>query len=135
MPSYADIGNMFQTLYREMQTTNERMRTMADELERLRKSVEKNNSTIDSAIAAFSGIATQIRNAAPSGPKGEELTKLADDLDAKSGALAAAIAANTPSESAEGAASSGQGQRDPNSDLAQAPGSTPPAETPSGENQ
>jgi hypothetical protein len=66
---------------------------MAGELARLQTEVTEMAGVVDSAIVLINGLAAQIRALAG---QPAELTKLADDLDAKAGALAAAVAANTP---------------------------------------
>lgn len=55
--------------------------------------VAAEGTVIDSAVAAFAGIATQIADAA--GDRTKSLA-LADEVRAKGAALAAAIPANTP---------------------------------------
>ena len=66
---------------------------MAGELARLQTEVSEISGVVDSAVTLINGLAQQIRDLA-----GEPvaLAKLADDLDAKAGVLAAAVAANTP---------------------------------------
>lgn len=66
---------------------------MAGELARLQTEVAEMAGVVDSAIVLIQGLAQQIRDLAG---QPAELTKLADDLDAKAGALAAAVEANTP---------------------------------------
>jgi TolA-binding protein len=66
---------------------------MAGELARLQTEVTEMAGVVDSAIVLINGLAQQIRDLAG---QPAELAKLADDLDAKAGALAAAVAANTP---------------------------------------
>lgn len=66
---------------------------MSAALDRLTLEVSENASAVDSAITLITNLAEQIRDAL-----GDEdaLNALADDLDAKSQALASAVAANTP---------------------------------------
>lgn len=66
---------------------------MSAELDRLTQTVSKNNSMIDSGITLIKGLADEIRTLKAEPAK---LSALADSLDAKAAALAAAIAENTP---------------------------------------
>lgn len=66
---------------------------MSAELDRLTQTVSKNNSMIDSGITLIKGLADEIRTLKAEPAK---LAALADSLDAKAAALAAAIAENTP---------------------------------------
>ena len=71
---------------------------MADtstEMDGLTKEVGEIGTVVDSAVAAFNGLAEQIRVAA--GDRAKSLA-LATELDAKAAALAAAIPAGTPAE-------------------------------------
>jgi hypothetical protein len=66
---------------------------MAGELARLQTEVTEMAGVVDSAIVLINGLAQQIRDLAGDPVA---LAKMADDLDAKAGALAAAVVANTP---------------------------------------
>lgn len=66
---------------------------MSAALDRLTTEVNENTAVIDSAVTLINGLAQQIRDAVDDPAK---LNALADELDAKSNALAAAVAANTP---------------------------------------
>jgi len=66
---------------------------MAGELSRLQTEVAEMAGVVDSAIVLINGLAQQIRDLAQDPVA---LAAMADDLDAKAGALAAAVAANTP---------------------------------------
>lgn len=66
---------------------------MSAELDRLTQEVQQNSDSVDSIITLVNGLADQIRNSV-NDPAA--LNKLADDLDAQQGRLAAAVAANTP---------------------------------------
>jgi hypothetical protein len=66
---------------------------MAGELQRLQTEVAEMAGVVDSAIVLINGLAQQIRDLATNPAA---LNAMADDLDAKAGALAAAVAANTP---------------------------------------
>ena len=68
---------------------------MANELERLTTEVSETNTAIDSAILLLEKLSQLIRDNAGDPAA---LAKLADDLDAKGQALAAAVVANTPAE-------------------------------------
>ncbi len=66
---------------------------MSVSLDRLTTEVNENTAVIDSAVTLINGLAQQIRDAVDDPAK---LNALADELDAKSNALAAAVTANTP---------------------------------------
>ena len=66
---------------------------MSKELDRLKASVEAENTVIASAEALLAGLAQQIRDLA-SDPAA--LNALADEVDAKTAELSAAVTANTP---------------------------------------
>ncbi len=57
--------------------------------------VTRQDTVIDSAIALIRGLSEQVREAAGDSSR---LTQLADDIDAKTNELAAAVPANTPAE-------------------------------------
>jgi uncharacterized protein YoxC len=65
---------------------------MAGELARLQTEVTEMSGVVDSAIVLINGLAQQIRDLATDPAA---LAALADELDAKANALAAAISANT----------------------------------------
>jgi hypothetical protein len=67
---------------------------MTQALDDLRAKVEANSSVIDSAVTLINTLAEEIRNNIDDS---DALEELANGLDAKSQALAAAVAANTPS--------------------------------------
>lgn len=66
---------------------------MAGELQRLQTEVAEMSGVVDSAIVLINGLAQQIRDLAQDPAA---LNAMADDLDAKANALAAAVVANTP---------------------------------------
>ena len=66
---------------------------MSAELERLTTEVTEIGAVVDSAVALINGLAQQIRDLATDPAA---LNALADELDTKANALAAAVAANTP---------------------------------------
>jgi predicted nucleic acid-binding Zn-ribbon protein len=68
---------------------------MATDLTRLTTEVTENSSAIDSAVTLIEGLAEQIRQLATDPAA---LNALADQLDASSNRLAAAVQANTPAE-------------------------------------
>jgi uncharacterized protein YoxC len=73
----------------------ERVIHMSAELDRLTAEVSETSTAVDSIIALVEGLAQQIRDNV-SDPAA--LTKLADELDAKQQAIAAAVSANTPQQ-------------------------------------
>ena len=66
---------------------------MSAELDRLTAEVTEMGAVVDSAVTLINGLAQQIRDLATDPAA---LNGLADELDAKANALAAAVAANTP---------------------------------------
>lgn len=66
---------------------------MAGELERVQTEVTEISGTVDSAVALLEKLAQLIRDNATNPAA---LNKIADDLDAKGNALAAAVVANDP---------------------------------------
>jgi hypothetical protein len=70
-----------------------RIHVMSAQLEDLRAAVEAENVVIDSAVTLIAGLAAQIA-ALPADDAA--IAQLAADVRAKSDALAAAVAANTP---------------------------------------
>lgn len=75
-----------------LETINERLEIMQEQLDRLTTEVEETGTVVDSAITLLGSLSEQIRNNAGDPAA---LTELADKLDAKQSELAAAIAANT----------------------------------------
>lgn len=66
---------------------------MANELERVQTEVTEISGTVDSAVALLEKLAQLIRD---NSGNPAALNKIADDLDAKGNALAAAVIANDP---------------------------------------
>ena len=102
-PAELDLIEARIALLENQQTQLRKELEMANEaLARLQQEVAENASVIDSAINLISGIAAQLQavkdELAAVGVTNDALNTLADDLDAKAGALAEAIAANTPAE-------------------------------------
>ncbi|MDP2322587.1 MAG: hypothetical protein Q8N51_00975 [Gammaproteobacteria bacterium] len=81
-------------IVRLLQQLIQKVNIMSAELDRLTSEVAENGAVIQSAITLLNGLAQQIRDNA-NDPAA--LTALADELDANEQALAAAVAANTPS--------------------------------------
>jgi hypothetical protein len=77
-----------------IRSQTEEMENMTQALDDLRAKVEANSSVIDSAVTLINTLAEEIRNNIDDS---DALEELASGLDAKSQALAAAVAANTPS--------------------------------------
>lgn len=71
---------------------NRRLKTMSEALDKLTAEVAQIDTVIDSAISTIKGLAQQIRDSLTDPAA---LQRLADDLDAKSVALSAAIAEST----------------------------------------
>lgn len=72
---------------------------MAGEIERVQTEVTEISGTVDSAVALLEKLAQLIRDNATNPAA---LNKIADDLDAKGNALAAAVVANDPDTPPEG---------------------------------
>ena len=68
---------------------------MSAAMDRLTSEVSETSTAVDSVLALVEGLAQQIRDA--SGDPAA-LNRLADELDAKQAAIAAAVTANTPAE-------------------------------------
>ena len=85
----AELGFIRRTL----ETLANQGAIMAGELQRLQTEVSEMAGVVDSAVVLINGLAQQIRDLATDPAA---LNAMADDLDAKAGALAAAVAANTP---------------------------------------
>ena len=68
--------------------------TIMADLTALTAAVEANSSVVDSAVLLIEDIAAQLRDVDTTDPAA--IAALADELTAKSGELAAAVAANTP---------------------------------------
>ena len=79
-------------------------------LENLEREVGEIETVIDSAVAAFQGIAQELRDAIASGNP-QKQQELADRLDAKAQALAAATVRGTPAEGESSEGQSGESQR------------------------
>lgn len=71
---------------------------MADDFTGLESEVTNLTSVVDSAVAAFNGIAGRIEAAVAASDAGDntKLTELAGSVRAQADSLAAAVAANTP---------------------------------------
>jgi len=62
-------------------------------LDRLAQEVSENNDAIDSAVTLLTDLSQRIRDLEPTA---EAINALADELDANTGRLAAAVLDNTP---------------------------------------
>lgn len=78
-----------------LKTINKKVNIVMTDLTRITEEVAENTSVIQSAIALLNDLAQQIRDNATDPAA---LEALADNLDANSNALGAAVAANTPGE-------------------------------------
>jgi hypothetical protein len=100
------IGRQNRDLFHELRLITMRLGQMAGELDRLVASVKKNTASDDSARTMIEGLAEQIRklsqNAGSGGVDPAELTKLADEIDASTDKMVAAVSANTPAEGGGG---------------------------------
>lgn len=76
------------------------LRSIHMDLARLQQSVAYENTVIDSAVALLNGLGDQIRNLPHDDPSAANA--LADLIDSKKNALAAAITANTPAADTSG---------------------------------
>lgn len=74
------------------------MKKMSAALDKLTAEVEETKTAVDSVLQLVEGLAQQIRDLKDDPAK---LLQLADELDAKQAAIAAAVAANTPAEPTE----------------------------------
>ena len=68
---------------------------MSTELDRLTTEVAETRTVVESAIVLISGLRQRLDDAIASGDPAA-LTALSEDLDSQQAALAAAVAANTP---------------------------------------
>ena len=75
------------------------LKIMSEQLDRLTTEVAENSDVIGSAVTLLGNLSQQIRDLKDDPAA---LDALADDLDAQSNALAAAVAANTPQEGGAG---------------------------------
>ena len=69
---------------------------MSAALDRLTASVQAENTVIDSVLVLLSQLADEVRNTDPDDE--DALNSLADGIDAKAEAIAAAVTANTPAQ-------------------------------------
>ena len=94
-PTPRPIGDQLEHILRTLHSIEERITTMAGELDTLKASVSRNTDVIASAIALIQGIKAALDAAIAAGDPAA-LTALSDTLGAQDDALAAAVAANTP---------------------------------------
>lgn len=71
---------------------------MAESVARLQEEVAENQSAIDSAITLINGLVNRLREALMAEDSLDQVSALADELDAGNQRLAAAVAANTLAE-------------------------------------
>lgn len=91
--SHDELKRMLEHQHELLHRILERVIPMSAALDRLTSEVSETSTAIDSVLALVEGLAQQIRDAADDPVK---LNALADELDAKQQAIAAAVAANTP---------------------------------------
>jgi predicted RNA-binding Zn ribbon-like protein len=87
------LDHLFYLSWKRHEIINRRIKSMAGELDRVQTEVTEIGGAVDSAIALIEKIAQMIRDNATNPAA---LNKIADDLDAKGTALAAAVVANDP---------------------------------------
>lgn len=90
-----EINQKLDDILLDLQDIKQKEIIMSVQMDTLTAAVTKNTGLDESIIALLQGLAAQITDAA--GDKAKALA-LADELNAKSDALAAAITANTPTE-------------------------------------
>lgn len=84
-------------LFSEIKLINQKLNTMANELDSLELEVKETTDLQQSAITLLNGLKTKLDEAIASGNM-TKVVELRDNLDASNAALAAAITANTPAE-------------------------------------
>ena len=82
-------------LLRRMDAQSNREEKVLMTLAELKATVEAERTVIDSAIVLLNGLAQQLKDAIANGDPAA-IQAIADELDAQSQALAAAVVANTP---------------------------------------
>ncbi len=92
-----DTQKQFDRIEAMLSNLTERLNPMALDRSRLSSEIAENNSAIQSAVTLINQIAQELRDAAGNQ---DAVNALADQLDAQSNALAAAVVANTPAEPA-----------------------------------
>jgi hypothetical protein len=80
---------------KDLDSINTKLEAISMTLDDLKAQVEANISVEHSAVAAFNGLADQIKAAALAGDPAK-IQALADELKASANALGAAVTANTP---------------------------------------
>lgn len=88
LAALARIEGLYRLIYRSQQT-------MSGELDNLTSEVQQSTTVMASAATLIEGLAKTIRDNIDNPVK---LKALADELDASTNALSAAVAANTPAE-------------------------------------
>lgn len=90
--NHRELKRMVERSHRVLHFILRRTIHMSAALDRLTTEVSETSTAVDSVLALVEGLAQQIRDAAEDPVK---LNALADELDAKQQAIAAAVAANT----------------------------------------
>lgn len=98
MHALEDLSSYVTHMHEHQLETLERLCKMAGELDRIETEVSEMSGSVDSATALLEKLAQLIRDNAGNPAR---LQKIADDLDAKGGELAAAVVANDPDIPAE----------------------------------
>lgn len=93
MTSNRELKRLMERSHRVLHFILRRTIHMSAALDRLTSEVSETSTAVDSVLALVEGLAQQIRDAAEDPVK---LNALADELDAKQAAIAAAVTANTP---------------------------------------
>lgn len=91
--AHAELKHILEHHHELLHNLIERVIQMAGELERVQTEVTEISGTVDSAVALLNKLAQLIRDNAGNPAA---LNKIADDLDSKGNALAAAVVANDP---------------------------------------
>lgn len=90
---YAKLEEMHQLMQRHFSIIEQKETNLMSAVDDLQASVTAEDTVIDSAITLIKGLADAL---AAAGTDPAKLAALKADIDAKAGALAAAVAANTP---------------------------------------
>lgn len=90
---YAKLEEMHQLMQRHFSIIEQKENRVMAAVDDLQASVTAEDTVIDSAITLLQGLSALL---AAAGTDPAKLAALKSDIDAKSGALAAAVAANTP---------------------------------------
>lgn len=91
--AHQETMEMLRHMHEHLLHIERRIKRMANEVDRIESEVTEISGAVDSATALLAKLADLIRNNANDPAR---LNKIADDLDAKGNALAAAVVANDP---------------------------------------